>query len=532
MQAFMNLKIGVRLGLGFGLLILMMATMAIIGVMRFREVSEVNTRIIEKDWVKAESANVINTLTRDQARRNMELVLATDKVQIAKIKQEIGTNRESITKALETLENLIYLPEGKALVATLKARRGEYVASFTSVGNLVDVGKMEEAQALMKSATLPALDALQEPINVLTELQKKIVVSSSGEVRDRLSSASILMLLLGGAGLLLGAGFALFITRSITQPINEAVRVAKTVAAGDLTTEVRVYGRDECGQLLQSLQDMNDSLVNIVNQVRSGANSMATATHEIADGNMDLSSRTEEQASALEETAASMEELSSAVKQNYEAGKHANQLAEAAALVAAKGGAVVGQVVHTMEAINSSSKKIADIIGVIDGIAFQTNILALNAAVEAARAGEQGRGFAVVASEVRSLAGRSADAAKEIKILIGASVGNVTEGCKLVEQAGSTMDEIVVHVRRVADLMGEVTASTQDQSSGIEQINQAVGQMDTVTQQNAALVEEAAAASQSLEQQAKALVQVVSVFQLGNRASRGRMYVLPSPAIA
>ena len=532
MQAFMNLKIGIRLGVGFGLLIVMMAVMAAVAVTRFREVSAVNTRIIEKDWVKAEAANVINATTRANARRTMELVLATDKDQIAKVNQAISDNKATITKALETLESLIYLPEGKELVATLKKRRGEYVASLSKVAKLVEAGQKEDAVTVLNSETLPALDALQEPINALTELQKKIVVNSSGEVRDRLSSASTLMLVLGGTGLLLGAAFARFTTRSITQPINVAVRVAKTVAAGDLTAEVQVYGRDECGQLLQSLQEMTESLVHIVNQVRSGADSMATATHEIADGNMDLSSRTEEQASALEETAASMEELSSAVKQNYEAGKHANQLAEAAAQVAAKGGTVVGQVVHTMEAINSSSKKIADIIGVIDGIAFQTNILALNAAVEAARAGEQGRGFAVVASEVRSLAGRSAEAAKEIKTLIGTSVGNVTEGCKLVEQAGSTMDEIVVHVRRVADLMGEVTASTREQSSGIEQVNQAVGQMDTVTQQNAALVEEAAAASQSLEHQAKVLVQVVSVFRLGNRASSGRMYALPSPSAA
>jgi methyl-accepting chemotaxis protein len=266
--------------------------------------------------------------------------------------------------------------------------------------------------------------------------------------------------------------------------------------------------------LLQALSDMNDSLVRIVTEVRGGADSMATATSQIAAGNMDLSGRTEEQASALEETAASMEELASTVKQNYESGHHAHKLAESAAQVAARGGAVVADVVHTMEAINTSSTKIADIIGVIDGIAFQTNILALNAAVEAARAGEQGRGFAVVASEVRSLAGRSAEAAKEIKALIGASVTNVGTGCRLVEQAGSTMDEIVVGVRRVADLMREVTTASQDQTSGIEQVNQAVGQMDQVTQQNAALVEQAAAAAQSLEHQARGLLEVVSFFKL------------------
>lgn len=529
---FLNLKIGTRMGIGFGTLIAMMVFLVVMGVLRFREVEQVNARIIERDWVKAEAANLINATTRANARRTMELVLASDKDQIAKVKAAISDNKKAITQALETLDQLIFLPEGKALVATLKERRGKYVESFSRVASLVDAGQRDEAIALLNKETLPALDALQEPINALTDLQKRIVVDSSEDIRNRLAAASSLMLGLGITGLIVGGLFAWGTTRSITRPINEAVHLARTVAAGDLRTEVKVYFHDECGQLLSALQDMNDSLINIVNQVRGSAESMAVATHEIADGNMDLSSRTEEQASALEETAASMEQLAATVKQNYESGKHANQLAETASEVAAKGGAVVGQVVQTMEAISASSRKIADIIGVIDGIAFQTNILALNAAVEAARAGEQGRGFAVVATEVRSLAGRSAEAAREIKKLIGTSVGNVTEGCRLVEQAGSTMDEIVVHVRRVADLMGEVTTATQEQASGIEQVNQAVGQMDTVTQQNAALVEEAAAAAQSLDHQADNLVRTVQVFQLGNRASSTRGLTLPAPTLA
>jgi methyl-accepting chemotaxis protein len=273
--------------------------------------------------------------------------------------------------------------------------------------------------------------------------------------------------------------------------------------------------QDEGGQLLTALQDMNSSLADIVHRVRRGADSMATATSQIAAGNMDLSTRTEQQASALEQTAASMEELADTVKHNFASGQHATELAISAVEVATRGGAVVARVVSTMQAIQLSSNEIADIIGLIDGIAFQTNILALNAAVEAARAGEQGRGFAVVASEVRSLAGRSATAAKQIKDLIGVSVTNVNEGCRLVQQAGGTMDEIVVGVRRVADLMREVTAASQDQTSGIEQVNQAVGQMDQVTQQNAALVEEATAAAQSLEHQAKSLLQTVNVFHFG-----------------
>lgn len=530
MRTFIDLKIGVRLSIGFGILIIMMLGMGAVGLLRFAEVNAVNSRIIEKDWVKAEAANIINATTRANARNTMELLISQDAAQTDKIKQSIERNKQIISTALETLKQLIYLPDGKALLATLAERRIKYVASFSKVAKQVEAGDKDAAILTMNRETLPALDALQEPIVAITNLQKEIVVRSSAEVKHRIDTAMILLIVLSVVGLFAGVCFAWFITRSITKPLNEAVHIAKTVAAGDLSSKAHAYSKDECGQLLQSMQDMNDSLIDIVQQVRSGAMTMAVSTHEIADGNMELSSRTEEQASALEQTAASMEELASTVKQNFESGKHANQLAESAAQVAAKGGAVVGEVVLTMEAINTSSKKIADIIGVIDGIAFQTNILALNAAVEAARAGEQGRGFAVVASEVRSLAGRSAAAAKEIKTLISTSVGNVSDGCRLVEQAGSTMDEIVVHVRRVADLMGEITTASKDQTMGIEQVNQAVGQMDTVTQQNAALVEEAAAAAQSLDHQAATLVQVVSVFKLGTQAMIGSSRVLPKLA--
>ena len=303
-------------------------------------------------------------------------------------------------------------------------------------------------------------------------------------------------------------------TRSITRPIDEAVKVAQTVAAGDLSTHIEVTTKNETGQLMQALKEMNASLSKVVGQVRQGTDNIATASSQIASGNMDLSSRTEQQASSLEETAASMEELTSTVKQNADNARQANQLAVLASSVALKGGSVVAQVVDTMGAINNSSKKIVDIIGVIDGIAFQTNILALNAAVEAARAGEQGRGFAVVAAEVRNLAQRSAAAAKEIKTLIGDSVEKVEEGSKQVREAGKTMDEIVGSVKRVTDIMAEITAASQEQTRGIEQINQAITQMDQVTQQNAALVEEAASAAASLQAQAAGLSLVVSVFRL------------------
>ncbi|MFC0350373.1 methyl-accepting chemotaxis protein [Undibacterium danionis] len=514
MSQFSDLKISLRLAIGFGILIVMMLGMGSIAWLRFTEVDAVNTRIIEKDWVKAESANIINATTRANARNTMELLIAEDPKQVQAIKQSIENNKKIISDALDTLKQLIYLPEGKAHLASLTERRIAYVASFSKVARQIDAGDRAGATLTMNRETLPALDALQEPIVALTKLQKQIVIDSSQEVRHRIQAASFLLIGLMLTGSLLGMGLAWFIARSITRPLSEAVHIARTVAAGDLTSVGEVNSKDECGQLLQSMQEMNTSLITIVHHVRNGTELMATASHEIADGNMELSSRTEQQASALEETAASMEELASTVKHNFESGVHANRLAESAAQVAAKGGAVVSEVVHTMEVINLSSKKIADIIGVIDGIAFQTNILALNAAVEAARAGEQGRGFAVVASEVRSLAGRSAAAAKEIKTLITDSVSNVSDGCRLVEQAGSTMDEIVVHVRRVADLMGEITTASREQTTGIEQVNQAVGQMDTVTQQNAALVEEAAAATQELDHQASLLVQAVSVFKI------------------
>jgi methyl-accepting chemotaxis protein len=313
---------------------------------------------------------------------------------------------------------------------------------------------------------------------------------------------------------MMGVGIGVWLVRSIVGPLNYAIGIAESVAAGDLTKQVDVETTNETGKLLQALKEMNDSLVRIVGKVRFGTDTIATASSQIATGNLDLSSRTEEQASSLEETASSMEELTGTVKQNADNARQANQLAQSASEVAVRGGTVVSQVVDTMGSINESAKKIVDIIGVIDGIAFQTNILALNAAVEAARAGEQGRGFAVVAAEVRNLAQRSASAAKEIKTLIDDSVEKVDTGSKLVDQAGSTMDEIVESVKRVTDIMSEITSASQEQTSGIEQINQAVTQMDNVTQQNAALVEEAAAAAGSLQEQAANLAEVVSVFKL------------------
>jgi methyl-accepting chemotaxis protein len=330
-----------------------------------------------------------------------------------------------------------------------------------------------------------------------------------------------------GAGVLIAILMGFFIIRGIVRSLASAVRMADAVAAGDLTVEIEARSKDEIGRLLHAMKRMNASLTHIVSGVRDGTAAISSASGQIAAGNADLSSRTEQQASSLEETASSMEELTGTVKQNADNARQANQLAVGASTMAVKGGEVVGQVVHSMSSINESSKKIADIISVIDGIAFQTNILALNAAVEAARAGEQGRGFAVVASEVRTLAQRSAAAAKEIKALITDSVTKVEDGSKLVDQAGQTMEEIVTAVKRVTDIMAEIAAASQEQTSGIEQVNQAITQMDQVTQQNAALVEEAAAAADSMQEQAQSLTQAVAIFRLSS--AEGAPHPSPLP---
>jgi len=354
----------------------------------------------------------------------------------------------------------------------------------------------------------------QTNMQVLIQLQIDVAKQEYDDALARYRQARMLSIGLIVFGVIGGAAFAWFLIRGITRSVAQALHLTRSVAEGDLTQTIRIESNDEIGQLLEALQTMNTSLSGIVIQVRSGTDTIGTASQQIAAGNLDLSARTEQQAGALEETAASLEELTSTVKENAQNAHQANSLAAKASSVALKGGAVIHEVVGTMEQINDSAKKIVDIISVIDGIAFQTNILALNAAVEAARAGEQGRGFAVVASEVRTLAQRSANAAKEIKLLIGDSVDKVGMGSKLVAEAGATMDEIVQSVQHVTQIMAGISSASQEQTSGIEQINQAVAQMDQVTQQNAALVEEAAAASASMQDQAAHLAQVVSVFQI------------------
>jgi len=397
--------------------------------------------------------------------------------------------------------------------------------AYAAAEKVVNLAQTEIVKA-DKFSFVPAdfLTQYTDAINAQFSLNDASLTELGNLLEQRQSSVRTTQYLLDGCLLifaLLAFYFAWIIVRSISGSIRDAVAAAELIASGDLTGKINARGSDEIAHLLKALKEMNDSLVGIVGNVRQATDTIATASAEISSGNMDLSSRTEAQAGSLEETASSMEELTSTVKQNADNARQANSLAQSASEVAVKGGAVVSQVVETMGSINASSNKIVDIIGVIDGIAFQTNILALNAAVEAARAGEQGRGFAVVAAEVRSLAQRSAAAAKEIKTLIGDSVEKVDAGAKLVDQAGATMQEIVDSIRRVTDIMGEITAASQEQTSGIEQVNQAINQMDEATQQNAALVEQAAAAAQSMNTQAGTLLQVVSVFKLSSGSGSG-----------
>jgi methyl-accepting chemotaxis protein len=381
----------------------------------------------------------------------------------------------------------------------------------------------QDPEALKAAATGPLIQLFQpaqKNMQALIKLQVDVARQEYEAAVARYAHARMVAIALNVIGGALGAAVAFFLIRGIGNAIGQALRLAQSVADGDLTQTIHVDSNDEIGQLLATLQKMNASLAGIVTQVRTGSDAIGAASQQIATGNMDLSSRTEQQASSLEETAASMEELTSTVKHNADNARQANLLAKAASSVAERGGAVVEQVVGTMQDIHAASGKIADIIGVIDGIAFQTNILALNAAVEAARAGDQGRGFAVVAGEVRNLAHRSASAAKEIKALIENSVASVSSGSRLAEQAGATMRDVVGSVQRVTDIMAEITAASAEQTSGIEQINMAVVQMDQVTQQNAALVEEAAAAAEAMQDQAARLAQAVSVFRTGQSGSR------------
>jgi methyl-accepting chemotaxis protein len=509
-----NLKIGTRLAVGFAIVIALLITMAIVGISRLQAVDR-NTDVIVNDrYVKIALAHIIMDKVNVKTRALRTALIATEPDEIkAELAKAAGTTAV-IAEALDKLQATIHSPEGVAALKRVLELRGPFLETAGKLADMTAAGRRAEAGPYLIKSMIPVQNAYLQSLSDLVESQVAGMHGFAADASAQARNATILLIALAAIATLLATAIGYGITRSITRPIADAVKLAQTVASGDLSARVEVTSRDETGQLLGALKTMVESLVGVVSQVRHSSDSIATGSSQIATGNADLSQRTEEQASNLQQTAASMEQLTSTVRNNSDTARQATQLAGSAAAAATHGGAAVEQVVHTMGAIDAASRKIADIIGVIDGIAFQTNILALNAAVEAARAGEQGRGFAVVAGEVRSLAQRSAEAAKQIKSLITDSVEKVQAGTEQVAEAGRTMNDIVSQVKRVNDLIAEISAATLEQTQGIGQVGDAVSQLDQVTQQNAALVEESAAAAESLSQQAARLVEAVGAFRL------------------
>jgi len=515
MSFIANLKIGPRLGVAFGSLLALLVIVAAASLTGIGTVHAGLKTVYEDRTVCLGQLAEIHQLMLRNRILVMEMLDHPTADGMAQRNTELQENIAKITKTWEAYASSYMTTDEKSLADAFISARKLYVKEgLLTIRDALLAGKHQEAQDAYNNQLPGLAKAAEDGINKLVQLQIDVAAQEYAKANDTKTQVFATTLALTALALCLGSALAWIISRSITRPVAQAVHVAEKVAAGDLSSRIQATGSDEMSQLLRALQSMTDGLVGIVSQVRNSSDSIATGSSEIAMGNADLSQRTEEQASNLQQTAASMEQMNVTIKQNADTARTANQLATSASQVAAKGGEVVSQVVATMEDITASSRKISEIISVIDGIAFQTNILALNAAVESARAGEHGRGFAVVAGEVRNLAQRSAEAAKEIKSLISQSVDKVEAGSRYVGEAGLTMDDIVNQVRRVADLIGEIGAATSEQTQGIDQISNAVNQLDQVTQQNAALVEESAAAAESLKHQAASLAHVVSVFKL------------------
>ncbi|WP_455556065.1 methyl-accepting chemotaxis protein [Comamonas sp.] len=526
-----HLKISHKLNLGFALIVAVFLLMAGITAWRIDQVAQATHRM-EAAAERLKIGSAWQGDVRQNSARSLAVGYAEGNEVLNFFKDAMATTSLSTNEKQQAYVDRATTPESKQRANDVIERRKVWLAARDEVNALKLRASNQEVQAFVQQKFIPATDAYIAATQALVDGESQDVATAQAQVRAMFAQ----LYLLGGVLIALAVAAALLISwrlsRGIARGVESAREVAQRIGAGDLSQDIRITSQDEIGQLLGALRDMQNNLAHVVRTVRVGSDNVALASSEIAHGNQDLSSRTENQAAALEETSASMEQLGSTVQQNADNARQANQLAQNASNVAVQGGQVVAQVVDTMKGISESSTRIADIISVIDGIAFQTNILALNAAVEAARAGEQGRGFAVVAGEVRSLAGRSAEAAKEIKALITASVERVGQGTALVDQAGATMDEVVASIRRVTDIMGEISAASTEQSAGVAQVGEAVSQMDQATQQNAALVEQMSAAATSLHNQAQELVQAVAVFKLANNGTAVSQAPRPATSLA
>ncbi len=517
---FQSLKLRTKLIGAFILISLLGAAVSAIGIHNMSRLNDEADTMYERELTALSLVKEANISLIYVARDRRSAILASSDEERKKFLAKADKSLAELRTGLDKARPLFVSEKGKAYIAEIDQTFAQYVSMGEQLHQKIAAARLDDRAELTQflfGEFAERANKIDDRMSDLARLKEGDAKRASDRTTDIYVQARTMMLALVAGAIALGVAIGWWVARGLTRQLgaepSEAAALAQGVSQGDLSAPIKLRSGDSTS-IMAALAAMQTSLAQVVANVRSNSESVATASAEIAQGNQDLSQRTEEQASALEQTAASMEQLGATVRQNADNAKQANALAQGASVVAVKGGAVVGEVVGTMRAINDSSKKIADIIGVIDGIAFQTNILALNAAVEAARAGEQGRGFAVVASEVRNLAGRSAEAAKEIKGLIAASVDCVEQGNQLVGQAGLTMTEVVDSVKRVTDLMAEITAASDEQSAGVSQVGEAVGQMDQVTQQNAALVEESAAAAESLKVQAQRLVQVVSVFKL------------------
>ena len=514
MLSLKNMKVGARLGIAFGLVVALLVIVSVTSISKINGIKTSITTIVEDRYVKVRLGFDVRDGVNEQIKYLRGMVIDTERPESnVQRYQQLADATERTNSAMKKIEAIQVTEIGKKKIAGLLAAAQQFEQQKNEVLELVRAGNLNDASTFVlkkiTSAQVAYLDGASAFANSQSDQLLKegagIIASGSSAIEMTWIFSTIAV----AAAILLG----FMLTRSIVRPLNEAVAIAGKVAAGDLSSHIEAKGKDETAVLMRALQAMNDNLLTIVSDVRAGSDTIAVASNQISSGNIDLSSRTEQQASSLEETASAMEQMTATVKHNAENAREANHLVASTSDVAKEGGAVMAQVIEKMEAITLSSKKIVDIISVIDSIAFQTNILSLNAAVEAARAGEQGRGFAVVATEVRNLAQRSASAAKEIKVLIEDSVAKVDEGSRLVTHAGSTIGEVVNSVKGVADIMSEITIASSEQSSGISEINLAITQMEAVTQQNAALVQEASAASQALQEQADRLAQSMSVFK-------------------